>query len=110
MNYRPYGAAFQPKQMTPAELETEIRTAWQLAYSSASVLERMRGLRGRRWLHKVVYLFATLAFRGVYFRQMTVGAWLRVVWSYRRSLWEVLAGRPPRPEPSLPEADLAAAD
>jgi len=110
MNYRPYGAAFQPKQMTPKELETEIRAAWQFAYSATSVLERMRGLRGRRWLHKVVYLFATLAFRGVYFRQMTVGAWLRVVWSYRRSLWEAFAARPPLAEPSAPEADLAAAD
>lgn len=110
MNYRPYGAAFQPKQMTPAELETEIRTAWQFAYSASSVLERMRGLRGRRWLHKLVYLFATLAFRGVYFRQMTAGAWLRAVWNYRRALWEVLAGRPPLAEPVAPEPAPAPGD
>ncbi|MEE9234976.1 MAG: radical SAM protein [Candidatus Acidoferrales bacterium] len=103
LHYRPYGAAFQPKQMTPAELETEIRTAWQLAYSGSSVLERMRRLRGRRCVHKMIYMFATMAFRGVYFRQMTPGAWLRAIWGYRRALWEVFAGRPPVAEP--PESE-----
>ncbi|OFV81945.1 MAG: hypothetical protein A3D93_00650 [Acidobacteria bacterium RIFCSPHIGHO2_12_FULL_67_30] len=110
LNYRPYGAAFRPKQMTPAELEGEIRAAWKLAYSSTSVFERMRRLRGRRWTHKLVYLFATLVFRSVYFRQLTARAWLRAVWGYRRSLWEVLAGRPSEAETPTSEPDLAAAD
>lgn len=101
MNYRPYGAAFQPKQVTPAELESEIRTAWQLAYSASSVLERMRRLRGRPRIHKLIYLFATLVFRGVYFRQMSVRAWLKALWQYRRALWEIFASRPPL-SPSAP--------
>ncbi|MBI4467114.1 MAG: B12-binding domain-containing radical SAM protein [Acidobacteria bacterium] len=110
LNYRPYGAAFQPKHMTPAELEAEIRTAWQLAYSASSVFERMRRLRGRRWIHKLIYLFATLAFRGVYFRQMTARAWLSAVWSYRRALWEIFAPRTPQPEPATSEPEPAPAD
>jgi len=112
LNYRPYGAVFQPKQMTTAELEGEIRSGWQMAYSPGSVFERMARMRGRSWVHKLIYLFATMAFRGVYFRQMSVRAWLGAVWGYRRSLWEVFTRRAPHsvPPPAPREPDLAAAD
>ncbi len=110
LNYRPYGAVFQPKQMTTAELEGEIRSGWQMAYSAGSVWERMVRMRGRKWVHKLIYLFATMAFRGVYFRQMTVRAWMGAVWGYRRSVWEVFTRRTAAPPPTPPEPDLAAAD
>lgn len=91
MNYRPYGAAFEPKQMTPKELEREIRTAWELAYSPQGVLERVRRMQGMRFISKFIYVFATLAFRGIYFRQMTFRAWLGIFWNYRRSLRQVFS-------------------
>jgi radical SAM superfamily enzyme YgiQ (UPF0313 family) len=93
LNYRPYGVAFHPKQMTPAELEREIREAWELAYSPAGVLERMRRMRELRFISKFIYAFATLAFRGIYFRQMTLRAWLRIFWDFRRVLRETLSFR-----------------
>lgn len=110
MNYRPYGAVFQPKQMAPAELETEIRKAWELAYSASSVLERMRNMRGRGRISKLIYLFATLAFRGVYFRQMSVRAWFGAVWNYRRAVWEAWAPRAFLPAPADSESTAVAAD
>ncbi|MFQ5776832.1 MAG: B12-binding domain-containing radical SAM protein [Terriglobia bacterium] len=110
LNYRPYGAAYQPKQMTPAELEDEIRTAWQLAYSASSVWGRMRGMRDRGRIHKLVYLFVTLAFRGVYFRQMSVRVWLSAIWNYRRALREVFAARPPLPKSAPSEPSPFPAD
>ena len=93
MNYRPYGAAFQPKHMTPAELEHEIRSAWQMAYCPTGVLERVQRMRNLRFISKFIYVFATLAFRGIYFRQMTVRAWLKILWDYRHSLREVFSFR-----------------
>jgi len=93
MNYRPYCAAFDPAQMTRVELENEIRTAWSLAYAPENIYERLRRMNGKSVPEKLIYLFATLVFRGVYFRQMSVGAWLKAVLENRRALWEALTHR-----------------
>ena len=93
MNYRPYGAAFDPTQMTREELEEEIQTAWSLAYAPENIYERLRQMNGKSVPEKLIYLFATLVFRGVYFRQMGVGAWLKAVLENRRALWEALTHR-----------------
>jgi radical SAM superfamily enzyme YgiQ (UPF0313 family) len=106
LHYRPYGAAFKPRQMTPEELEKEIRSAWQLAYSARSVLGRMARMRSRSWVHRLIYLFATMVFRGVYFRQMSVRSWFGALWGYRHALRQVFA--PCLPEPA-PEPDLSPA-
>jgi radical SAM superfamily enzyme YgiQ (UPF0313 family) len=95
MDYRPYGAVFKPKNLTPAELEKEVRTAWQLAYSPTNVLERVRRMRARKSVHRAIYTFVTLSFRGIYFRQMSVRTWLRILWDYRRTLGQVFARRRP---------------
>ncbi|MBI1982778.1 MAG: hypothetical protein HYS61_01100, partial [Acidobacteria bacterium] len=112
MDYRPYGAVFEPKHMTRTELEKEIRTAWQLAYSPSNVLERVRRMRDRKSVHRAIFTFVTLTFRGIYFRQMKLRTWLRILWDYRRALAEVFAARQPIPVPkparpnplSLPES------
>lgn len=104
MNYRPYAVVFEPKSMTRQELEHEIAEAWQMAYSPESIVERLRRMGHRTRFRKLVFLFATLAFRGVYFRQMTVRAWLQLLWRNRRALREAFAARVgervPRPVPS----------
>jgi radical SAM superfamily enzyme YgiQ (UPF0313 family) len=93
MNYRPYGAAFKPKFMTPAELEKEVRAAWEMAYSPEGIYKRISRMKNMRFVSKFIYLFATLAFRGIYFRQMNATAWLRLVWQNRRSVLEVFSFR-----------------
>ena len=91
LNYRPYGTAFLPKQLTPQQLEQEIGTAWELAYSPCGVLERVQRMRGLPFLAKFIYAFTTFAFRGIYFRQMNVKAWLRILWNYRHTLGVVFS-------------------
>jgi len=79
--------------MTPAELENEVRSAWGMAYSPSGIFRRVRRMRDVRFVSKLIYVFATLAFRGIYFRQMTVGAWLKLIWQNRRSVREVFSLR-----------------
>jgi radical SAM superfamily enzyme YgiQ (UPF0313 family) len=93
LNYRPYGAAFTPKHMTPAELENEVRTAWGMAYSPSGIYRRVSRMRDMRFVSKLIYVFATLAFRGIYFRQMTARAWLKLIWQNRSSVREVFSLR-----------------
>jgi len=93
LNYRPYGAAFTPKHMTAAQLETEVRTAWGMAYSAEGVYRRVSRMKQMRFVSKLIYVFATLAFRGIYFRQMTARAWLKLIWQNRRSVREVFSLR-----------------
>lgn len=93
LNYRPYGAAFTPKHMTPAELEGEVRAAWSMAYSADGIFRRVSRMRNMRFVSKLIYVFATLAFRGIYFKQMTARAWLKLIWENRRSVREVFSIR-----------------
>jgi radical SAM superfamily enzyme YgiQ (UPF0313 family) len=99
MNYRPYGVVFEPKSMTRKDLEREVAEGWRLGYSAESILSRLRRMRARTRFRKLVFLFATLAFRGVYFRQMTVRAWLRLLWQNRRALREAFSARRNEPLP-----------
>ncbi|TAM84698.1 MAG: B12-binding domain-containing radical SAM protein [Acidobacteria bacterium] len=93
LNYRPYGAAFTPKHMAPAQLESEVRTAWGLAYSAEGIYRRVSRMTEMRFVSKLIYVFATLAFRGIYFRQMTARAWLKLIWQNRSSVREVFSLR-----------------
>jgi len=114
LNYRPYGAAFTPKRMTPAELEGEVRAAWSMAYSSEGIFRRVVRMRNMRFVSKLIYVFATLAFRGIYFKQMNARTWLKLAWQNRRSVREVFAWRSfthhdiaPIPETSRPPVESA---
>jgi len=108
MNYRPYGAVFEPKLMTRQELEQEIAESWRLGYAPRNIYQRLRQMRGRSRVHRFIYLCATLVLRGVYFRQMTLTAWLSTLWQNRRALLEILRRREAAPLPSQPPQQAAA--
>ena len=88
-NYRPYAAAFQPKQMSPDQLQAEVRAAWNLAYDHEAIHSRMRRMRDRPFFERVIVFVANLCFRGVFFPQMNLRSWLRLFWENRLSFWEL---------------------
>lgn len=91
MNHRPYAVVFEPKSMTPQRLEREIAEARQRGYSPESILDQPRRMRDQTRFRKLVFLFSTPSFRGLYFRQIPVRAWLRVLWRNRRALREAFS-------------------
>ncbi len=87
--YRPYTSAFEPKQMTGEELNQEIRSGWQMAYSPEAIHSRMRRTRNRPFFERLIIFVANLCFRGVFFPQMNFRAWMKLFWENKRSFLEV---------------------
>lgn len=55
------------------------------------MLRRVRRMRDLRFVSKLICVFATLALRGIYFRQMTFRTWLRITRDFRHSFREVFS-------------------
>lgn len=89
MDYKPYSAAYVPKQMTGEELNQEIRSGWGMAYSPEAVYDRMRKTRNRPFFERLIIFVANLCFRGVFFPQMDWKAWFKLFWQNRRSFYEI---------------------
>jgi radical SAM superfamily enzyme YgiQ (UPF0313 family) len=89
MNYRPYTAAFVPKQMTGEELRDEINAGWAMAYGPQAIYDRMRRTRNRPFFERLIVFVANLCFRGVFFPQMNWKAWVRLFFENRRSFYEI---------------------
>lgn len=87
--YRPYGTAFEPKQMSGEELHEEIRSGWKMAYSPEAIFRRMRKTRNRPFFERLIVFVANLCFRGVFFPQMNFRNWMKLFWENKRSFWEV---------------------
>ena len=77
--------AFTPENITQAQAEAELRDASTRAYSSKAA-EALKRISDRRLSERIVLFFARLAFRGVYFPQMTVRQWGLLLLKNRRPL------------------------
>jgi radical SAM superfamily enzyme YgiQ (UPF0313 family) len=78
--------AFTPENITQAQAEAEVREAWTRAYSPKATAEALRRISDRPLSERIVLFFARLAFRGIYFPQMTVRQWLVLLLKNRRPL------------------------
>src|SRR5215467_1904280 len=78
--------AFTPENITQAQAEAEVREAWARAYSPNATAEALRRISDRPLTERAVLFFARLAFRGIYFPQVTVRQWLVLLLMNRRPL------------------------
>jgi len=78
--------SFTPENITQAQAEAEVREAWTRAYSPKATTEALRRISNRPLSERIVLFFARLAFRGIYFPQMTVRQWVVLLLKNRRPL------------------------
>jgi hypothetical protein len=78
--------AFAPENISPAQAEAEVREAWTRAYSPKATTEALRRISDRPLSERTVLFFARLAFRGIYFPQMTGRQWAVLLLKNRRPL------------------------
>ena len=76
--------SFTPENITQAQAEAEVREAWTRAYSPKATREALRRISNRPLSERIVLFFARLAFRGIYFPQMTVRQWVVLLLKNRR--------------------------
>ena len=69
-----------------------MRQAWSHCYSPKAIASGLKKIEGRPFNERAVLFFTRLAFRGIYFPQMTLRQWLVLFFSNGRSLLR-LVGR-----------------
>ncbi|MEE8585224.1 MAG: radical SAM protein [Acidobacteriota bacterium] len=86
LDFRPFRMAFTPENLSVEQAEAEIHQAWSDCYDPKSVAEALKKIEGRPFTERAVMLFARLAFRGIYFPQMTARQWFSLLFANRRSM------------------------
>jgi radical SAM superfamily enzyme YgiQ (UPF0313 family) len=81
LDFKPFKATFQPKQMSPEQMEEELRQAWQLSYNAGSFRHAHRWFveHDKPFAQQMGHFIVRMFFRGIYLHQVTAWAWLKVV-------------------------------
>ena len=90
LDFRPFRMAFTPRNMSIEQAESEVRQAWTRSYEAAAVAKALSRIAHRPYRERAVLLFTRLLFRGIYFPQMRKRHWIKVLFSYRRSIIQIL--------------------
>jgi radical SAM superfamily enzyme YgiQ (UPF0313 family) len=116
LDFSAFRMAHTPLTMTIPEVQTEIQKAWTDSYAPKATRQALDRLKHEHVGYRIGHLIARLCFRGIYFPQKSVWAWLRVIADNRRAIWDILretlVRRPkgPCPVPAPPASNSAAAD
>ncbi len=86
LEFTPFRMAHTPLKMTIADVQAEVTYAWANSYSPKATRQALESLRDTPVPYKISHLIARLFFRGIYFPQMGVWAWLKLIGSNRTAI------------------------
>ncbi len=89
LDFAPFVMAHTPLKMTIEEARLETRRAWEASYSPQRNVEALDSIKDQPLGYRISHLVARLFFRGIYFPQMTKGAWLKLIADNRRSIYHL---------------------
>lgn len=89
LDFAPFEMAHTPLKMTIQEARTEVDHAWRTSYSPERNKQALEAIGDRPIEYRIGHLLARLFFRGIYFPQMGVRAWLKVAAQNRRLLFSL---------------------
>jgi radical SAM superfamily enzyme YgiQ (UPF0313 family) len=112
LEFKPFSMGFSPSGISSEQAEAEVREAWGASYAPAANASAMRWLKSCSLPDRVIHLLSRLAFRGIYFPQMSRKEWVRILLQNRSSILSVIAqalkmkfrSRPKEPLPRKPVA------
>ena len=90
LEFRPFTMDFTPMGISQEQAEDEVRQAWGTSYAPATNATALARLRSASLANRIIHLLGRLAFRGIYFPQMTRSDWTRVLFQNRRSILGVI--------------------
>ncbi|HSE22916.1 MAG TPA: radical SAM protein [Pyrinomonadaceae bacterium] len=79
LDFEPFVMAHDPLHMTIEEARVETMYAWSSSYSPERNAAAVKALRDAPLQYQISHFVARLFFRGIYFPQLGVRAWLRVI-------------------------------
>jgi len=86
LDFKPFQMAYTPTAISIEQSEREVREAWSRSYSAESIARALDKIKHRPFGERATLFATRLAFRGIYFPQLSKKQWLGVVWENRRSL------------------------
>jgi radical SAM superfamily enzyme YgiQ (UPF0313 family) len=90
LEFKPFTMAYTPLGISVARAEEETRQAWGASYDPATNSAAIKRLDlGPLW-DRIIHLLCRLAFRGIYFPQMTRKDWARVLFQNRRPILRIV--------------------
>lgn len=92
LEFAPYQMAHTPLKMSIEEAQLELQHAWEASYSPARNREAIESMSDKSVGWKIYHFIMRLGFRGIYFPQMGVLSWLRVLSQNRATLFSLTRG------------------
>ena len=90
LDFKPFRMAYTPEHITIEQAEAEVHQAWSESYSPESTARALEQIEGRPFHERAVMFFTRMAFRGIYFPQMTKRHWVSLLWANRASFFKIL--------------------
>src|SRR5581483_6727455 len=89
LEFQPFVMAHSPLGLSAAQAEAEVRTAWEVSYSSAAIASALEWLDAKSLMDRILHLCVRLLFRGIYFPQMKWQDWIHVLLQNRGSIFRL---------------------
>ena len=90
LDFKPFRMAYTPTAISIDQSEKEVREAWVRSYSAEAISKALDKIKHRPFAERAVLLATRIAFRGIYFPQLSKRQWLGVVWENRSSLFNLV--------------------
>jgi radical SAM superfamily enzyme YgiQ (UPF0313 family) len=89
LEFAPFQMAHTPRSMSIAEVQTEVRDAWTLAYSPSANAAALDAIADEPVPYKISHMVSRIFFRGIYFPPGSLWGWLKVIARNRASIYRI---------------------
>jgi radical SAM superfamily enzyme YgiQ (UPF0313 family) len=86
----PFEMAHTPLKMTISDAHAEVKYGWAQSYSAEAIAHAVDSLKEKQLGYRINIFIARICFRGIYFPQMNVRAWMKLVYQNRRTIWSLV--------------------
>jgi radical SAM superfamily enzyme YgiQ (UPF0313 family) len=86
----PFEMAHTPLKMTIAQAHAEVKYGWASSYSAEAIEKAVDSLDHEPLGYRINIFLARMCFRGIYFPQMGVLAWLKVISQNRHTIFHIV--------------------
>jgi radical SAM superfamily enzyme YgiQ (UPF0313 family) len=86
----PFEMAHTPLKMTIAEAHAEVKSGWAKSYSPEAIAKAVDSIKHKPVGYRINILIARVCFRGIYFPQMGLLAWLKLISQNRHTIFSLI--------------------
>jgi radical SAM superfamily enzyme YgiQ (UPF0313 family) len=90
LDFAPFQMAHTPLKMSSSEVHREVAIAWTASYSPERITEAIESINYKPVESRIIHLIARFFFRGIYFPQMGVWDWLKVIAQNRKTIFRLV--------------------